>query len=305
MANAACIGGGSQDAWLTLSAQEILSAFGYPYDQSDPLAATYPQVAAKNNPYVKGSKWYQPFNNFAEACMRARAVLFCNSSPGDCEGGQVIIGADNSTSRLVGTIGNLGIQGAQIGGELAGLTGAALGTLGAVTAGAGFVLSAVISAFQQHAQAVARQATALCELAPEMSGYILQIDGAVQSGEITIAQAQGGIAQLATAFQNAIASLEKNCNAFCMYRALIQCVSDITPFYYQAVAPLASAPSSPAIATQAPVIVPTVTPAQQATPAIGQSVNTSPIPSGILSGSSFPSWLLFAAAAVLLFLLVV
>lgn len=300
----ACIGGGGQDGWLSLSASEILNAFGYAYDSSDPLTYTYPIVAKRYNPYASGSKWYGPFNNFAEACMRSRAILFCNQSPGDCGVSSQSLEASN-TAQFVGQIGSTGIEAAQTVGTLAKLTGTAASILGSVTAGAGFVLSAIVSAFQRHAQAVANQSHALCELAPEMTQNIAEIDASVAAGRDSATDAANAIAQLAAEFQNAIASLEKNCNAFCMYHALIECVSAITPYYYEALPPLpppasAVAPSIPAPAGSTPIVSPVMS--TSGAGLFQPQPKPAPAPATLSLGmaGSGPMWMFIAAAIVLL-----
>ena len=233
MLNAVCIGGGSQDAWLTLSTEQVVEGFGFGYNSADPLDGTYQAIAQQYNPYTVGSKWYPGFLAFANACMRTRAILFCNSEPGDCTAQSSSVSASAlETTQELGAVGQSGL----------------LAAIPVVGQAAQDVLNEITQVFAQHAQAEARQSTALCRLAPELTANIIQIDAGVSSGRYDPFSAGAAIAQMANQFQSAIASLTKNCNAFCMYTALIKCLAEATPYYYQAIAPVA-APANPTISS--------------------------------------------------------
>lgn len=250
MADQVCIGGGGQDGWLQLSAQQVLQGFGYDYNASDPLQATYQSIGRTRNPYASGTKWYAPFMQYAEACMRARAILFCNQTAGDCQTGRASISGATPAFADVET--------------LIGASGSIAGPVGSAIAAD---VNTIVNVFAAHAQAVARQASALCTLAPEFSQAIYQIDSGVSAGLLTPQQGAAAVTQLVSSWQASVGTLAKNCNAFCMYAALILCLADITPYYYAGLQQISvknyPPPTSP-IVQQSPVVSPTVTGIQSA-----------------------------------------
>lgn len=227
-----CTGGGSD---ANASAQEFVTGFGYTWNDADPLASQYASVIAKNNP-VAGTGFSNGWAALAEACMRTRAVLFCNSQPGDCAapGESQANGAAGTLAdiQLGGESATLGISAAALGAQIAGDT-ALVGTLGAVTAGVGLVLAPIITIFANHAAAEARQSNALCKLCPEVTSAISQIDAAVLTGKASVSQGLAALGSIQQQFKQATLTLTKRCNAFCGYNAVIQCLYDISSAFYQ------------------------------------------------------------------------
>lgn len=300
MANAVCIGGGSQDAWINLSAEQIVTGFGFGFDSSDPLVTTYQAIAKQYNPYAVGSKWYPGFLAFAEACMRTRAILFCNSEPGDCTGSASSVSAsDFGTTETLASVDQSGIV-AVVSSGIAKSLGAVASAVPIVGQAAQEILTEITQAFAAHAQAEARQSTALCRLAPELTANIVQIDAGVSSGQYDPISAGTAIAQMANQFQSAIASLTKNCNAFCMYTALIKCLAEATPYYYDAIAPVA-APTLPQ-----PTIAPTpvgVAPVLSTAPVSTSLVNVAPL-TATASGITLSTPILVGIAVLVLVVLI-
>lgn len=262
-----CVGGGG-GCKPNGTVQDYLSGFGFSYDPNDPLAATYRMIISQDHVPGNNPQW----EALAEACMRARAMLYCQSSPGDCNVTAASVGSELST------VGQFTSAGIGAGSELAGALGLASGAaLGAATLGAGVVASAIIDIFQNHAAAEARQANALCQLCPQFTASMRQVDSAVANRVISPTEGAQLIAQLAQNFSSEDASLAKSCNAFCGYNAIAKCLADISPYYYQQnppIQPIAQA-APPALAASAPAPPPVqAAPVQQAQAPRSSSVVT-------------------------------
>ena len=225
-----CVGGGG-GCTPNGTVEEYLAGFGYAYNSADPLASTYQLVLAQNAPkgytLAKNPQWFA----LAEACLRARALLYCTKTPGDCGGvyGSTVASTAGDNAALASTSLGLAETGASIGESVAGVSSA----LGPITAGVGAIVGTIIQVFQAHAQAEARQANALCSLCPAASRQIAQIDAAVAIGSATESQAVSGLQQLAISFAGAVASLEHGEDAFAGYVAIFNSLVAISPYYYQ------------------------------------------------------------------------
>jgi hypothetical protein len=253
-----------------------------------------------------GSKFEKGYRALAEACLRARALLYCNNTPGDA--GTTSAGISQN---VAGYAANIAISGAQIGEAAAQV--AITSTLGLATAGIGLAIGPILAIFQNHAKAVTAQANALSTLCPQASVAIQKFDNAVFTGQATPAQAQLATQQLAASMAASVKSLTKNCNAFCAYNAILQAFVAIAPAYYQQglnppnlaqLNPML-APGSPANTGQVASILNTTAGPSEITQAI-QSAATglfSPATGSYFQIGSFhvPTWAFLLLGAFILF----
>ena len=221
-----CVAGGGGCSVANTTVGEYLSAFGIPYNQNDPLP--YKAALSVTKPAGLGS-----FSNFyfalGEACLRARALLFCNARPGDCGAPQQ---QGVNSLQLAGAIGGTGIN---VSSALTSGMAAAAGlssVAAAATAGAGLILTVVLAHFQEHAAAEAEQSDVLCKLTPQFNASVANVDAAVFSGQADAGQAINTLQQLAGQFASADSHLVKSCNAFCVYNAIALAFAEISKYLY-------------------------------------------------------------------------
>lgn len=210
-----CIGGGCVPT--SSNPQEWLSAFGYTFNPDDPLTQVYRDLIAQSPASLQSIPAWAAL---AEACMRSRALLFCNQTPGD-SGSTFIASTNANLLNATASIGNTAtgiISGIKSIAKAAPLVGDAFNIL--------------LSAFQAHAQAEQNQANALGKLCPYVTDCIRQADQQVASG----ANPDDAVNFLRQSFMEAKAAwqpLEKTCNAFCWYNAILDLLANVSQHYYQ------------------------------------------------------------------------
>jgi hypothetical protein len=205
-----CIGGGCVPT--DTSVEDWVEAFGYTYNPSDPLASTYTDLIASAPAQFRSGGLYAAWPALAEACMRTRAMLFCNQSPGDA-------GSTNSQSVASNTL-----TATSIAGEA---------TNEIPVPGLSEILGPILQVFQEHAEAETKQATALSTLGPQITEAIRRADASVLDGTSTPDQAIAFLQQTMAAAQQSWGGLVKNCNAFCWYNAILNLLVQISEYYYQ------------------------------------------------------------------------
>lgn len=210
-----CVGGGCTPD--DVSAQDFVEAFGYTYNPADPLSQTYKDLLATLPSGLRSS--YPGWVAMAEACMRTRALLFCNKTPGDAGTTQ----QSSANSNLLG-------QGVGVATTVATTVA---NSLGIATFGLSSLVAPLLSLFQAHAKAEAAQANALNNLTPLFTEYVRKIDSAFFAGQLDASDAANAIAQAAISFKSSVASLYKSCNAFCGYDAIAGLIASISPQFYQ------------------------------------------------------------------------
>lgn len=195
-----CMGGACVP---TNSSVELwLAAFGGEYNPSDPY--DYSQVVSEDNPYPTS---YQPQSAAWAACceasLRARALLFCNSSPNE-----VNVGAEVASE--VGAVGGSFAPIPGVGALISGITGL-------FTAG--------------HAKAVTNQANYLTEMQTAVTNLITETDAQVNSGQITPQDAAVVFSQLAAQFKSNAPEF-KSGNGYDWYYCIIKAFADSAPGWY-------------------------------------------------------------------------
>jgi len=192
--------------------------------QFDSLAAT---IAERNVP----AKAPAGFVKLATACLIARGMIVWKSSPGDC-GSQTHIDLENAQlSQEAGS--------AAIG--IASMFGQAL-------PGLGQAIQVISDIFQHHAQAVATEQATNCRVAGVMNQVFRHYDLQVSSGRISPSTAYRGIQGFIGQVNEQLASIEKSCNAACVWQGVLSAHADFVETYYPAIAPtgfFAHAPGAP------------------------------------------------------------
>jgi hypothetical protein len=203
----------------------------------------YAIVALRNKP--AGAP--DGFAVLAEACLRARGMLYHKSSPGDCGQASAVPGGLPSAQIV-------GLSGMAASGVIGGL--GAAGTLsGAATLGIGTAVSLAVAGisaiFTHHDQAVKNEQATICQVASYFNGLIVQIDDAVLSGQITYDQGITYMKQVTNQAISGLQSIYKPCNAACVYQGVLRAHADFAAWFYPRISPAtfgAQAPGSAPIA---------------------------------------------------------
>lgn len=305
-----CVGGGGGCKVTNTTVAEYLSAFGYVYNDSDPLNDTYQSiissVATKNN-LGSNTAW----KALCEACLRARALLYCSNTPGDCgTTRQAVNTAALQNLQTLGVAGSLAGQGIKIGSEIASLAGLGGTLLSGITFGASALLQGILQIFQNHAAAEQKQATALCQLCPQVTAAIISTDAAIYAGSDSQSAGIANIQTIATQFRTAVQPLTHGDDAFFGYSAICDALALESNYTYmlafsgQSTPVTAAEPVNPATQTTASA---TVTSASgvgaQNIPVASTGINAAIVPQTNLL-SSLPSyiWLLLGAAVIIAFM---
>lgn len=193
----------------------------------------YAAIAKRNKPAsITGASAIIRWNTLAEACLRARGLIYSKSNPGDCPAPSSIGG--------IGSAQIVGLSGTAASGVVGGLGAAGVlagpATLGISTA-VSVAVSAISSIFTHHAQAVANEQATICQVAGYFNPLLKQIDAAVRSGQITCDQAQLYVKQVANQAINGLQSILQECNAACWYVGVLKAHIDLAVSLYPLIAP--------------------------------------------------------------------
>lgn len=208
---------------------------------------TYGQLEAVSNiPAAQIAGWIQTaisqskppnvnasYNNECESMLRARGLLYCHTTPGDC-GSAPPPGSAIATPQVVGlgaAAGSGVISGLGAAGILAGP--ATLGITAAIAVGA----SAIESLISHHSQAVANEQSVLCAVMNFYNPLIKSIDAQVMSGAISSDDGLTLLKQTGLTAINGLNGILQTCNAACYYRGYIQAQNYFAANYYPAISP--------------------------------------------------------------------
>jgi hypothetical protein len=229
------------------------------------------------------------YNDILQAAQNGNFVAF---NPTGCTG----IQPSGAQLALVGA--SAGSSAAKLALTLAGVAGPA----GLIVAGIGAAINIFGALFSHHAQAVALEQKTVCAAVPAASDSITAITQAVQNGTVPPQTGIQMLQNLQAQFSQQVAPIIKNnssqCNAACVWVKMLQAiVAELSSqFQDMANAQQAQAQSQAAAAQQAqsnPAAV-----ASNPVAAVQNTVNTTAAQIGV------PSWTLYAAAGLLLFLVV-
>jgi hypothetical protein len=304
-----CVGGGGGCSVANTTVEEYLAAFGYTYNPSDPLADTYQTIMAaivtKDSPSGNVAAW----KALCEACLRARGLLYCSNTPGDCgTTHQATNQAALSNLQTLGVTGQIAGTGIKIGSEVASLAGAGGALLSGVTFGASALLQGILAIFQNHAAAEQKQATALCQLCPQVTAAIIATDAAIYAGSDSQSAGIANVQTVAAQFRAAVAPLTHGEDAFAGYAAICDALAMQSSYLYmiafsgQSTPVQAAEPVATATQTQASAAVTGATAISDANVAIASTgINAAILPASNLL-SSLPSWvwIVFVGMGILL-----
>lgn len=154
----------------------------------------------------------------ADNVLSANRLIYCKQSPGDC--------GTPTQPQVPGAARPLAI-GAQALSTTAGVAGLVAPTaaitagLGVATAGVGLLLLPIFAIFGHHAQAVAIEQDTLCQVSLAWDGFALAAETFIPSGELPVQDALQQLDQAHQRLVQALAAIEKPCNAACGYHRIL------------------------------------------------------------------------------------
>ena len=228
-----CVGGGGGCSIASTTVEQYLTAFGYVYNDSDPLSDTYQSImgAVVTKDGVTGN--IAAWKALCEACLRARGLLYCSNNPGDCgTTRQATNQAALTNLKSLGIAGQIAGQGISIGSQIASLAGQAGGILSAATFGASALLTGILTILQNHAKAEANQANVLCELCPQVTAAIISTDAAIYAGSDSQQAGIANVQEVASQFRETVAPLTHGQDAFAGYAAICDALAMQTSYLY-------------------------------------------------------------------------
>lgn len=173
-------------------------------------------VAKRNVPPGAPSDWV----SVCQGSLIVRGIIYYHAVPGDC-----------------GRPANLDFQNAElagVGGQIA--TGIA-SMAGSTLPGIGIAVQALQQIFQHHAEAVANEQNTICKVAGVINQVFAYYDAKVKSGDISPSAAYTGLQTFIAQANGQLATIEKQCNAACVYTAILSAHADFAKSYYPAIAP--------------------------------------------------------------------
>ncbi len=172
-------------------------------------------------------------SDFATVCwasLVARGIIYFKSNPGDCPT-QSPIGLSNA--QLTGIAGGLAGAGISIGTAAAGIASMA----GSVLPGIQVAVSAISVIFAAHAQAVANEQQTICSVANIVNQVFAFYDVAVLTGKLSPTTAYSGMQTYLSQVNGQLETIEKTCNAACVYQGILKAHAVFVQYYYPAIAP--------------------------------------------------------------------
>ena len=163
-----------------------------------------------------------------QASLVCRGIIYFKNTPGDCGSPTQI---DLSDASIAGSVGNIA-------------TGIA-SMAGATLPGIGPAVQALQQIFAAHAQAVANEQATICKVSQLINQVIPYYDQFVKRGLISPSTAYAGMQTYLNQAASLLATIEKSCNASCVYTAILQAHSDFVKSYYPQIAPLGGATHAP------------------------------------------------------------
>jgi hypothetical protein len=168
------------------------------------------------------------FVTVCTASLIARGIIYFKNVPGDC-----------------GTPTQLNLSEAQ---EASAAGGVAIGIAsmaGAALPGIGAAVQAIATIFSNHAKAVANEQAIICQVAGVVNQVFAYYDQQVRSGNISPSTAYAGMQTYLAQVNGQLASIEKSCNASCVYQGIIAAHADFVESYYPQISPVQIVPLAP------------------------------------------------------------
>jgi hypothetical protein len=169
------------------------------------------------------------FVPYCTACLIARGIIYYKSTPGDC-----------------GTPTSLNLENAQITGAVGQVASGIASMAGGALPGIGIAVQAIQQIFAHHAQAVATEQATICQVAGVLNQVFAYYDTLVATGQLDPSDAYVGMQNFLNQASEQLQSIEKTCNAACVYQGIIKAHAAFCQSYYPAIAPIQIAPHAPA-----------------------------------------------------------
>lgn len=192
---------------------------------------------------------------FITACTASliiRGILYFKSNPGDCGSPTQLNLTDATLTQESGAAASAGVK---LASSLAGAGSGIASMAGAVLPGIGVAVSAITQIFANHAQAVAREQSTICSVANIINQVIPYYDNLVRRGQISPSTAYAGMQTFLNQVNAQLASIEKTCDAACVYQGILKAHSQFVQMYWPQIAPaqaVAHAPGAPPASITAP-----------------------------------------------------
>jgi hypothetical protein len=174
-------------------------------------------VAKRNIPKGAPSDWV----SVCQGSLIVRGIIYYKKVPGDC-----------------GTPTSLDLENVSAAGQAGQIATGIASMAGAQLPGIGVAVQAIQAIFAHHAEAVANEQATICQVAKVFNQVIGFYDAKVRSGAISPSAAWNGMQNFLAQVTEQLASIFQQCNASCVYTAIINAHSDFVQSYYPAIAPV-------------------------------------------------------------------
>jgi hypothetical protein len=163
-----------------------------------------------------------------QASLIARGIIYFKSSPGDC-----------------GTPTPLNLGNAQLAGEAGQIASGIASMAGASLPGIGVAVQAIQQIFANHAAAVQKEQTTICQVALVINQVIPYYDAQVRAGNISPSTAYAGMQNFIAQVTEQLDGIKKTCDAACVYEGILNAHSRFVQQYWPQIAPPTIAPHAP------------------------------------------------------------
>src|SRR5271170_448237 len=163
-----------------------------------------------------------------QAFLIVRGVIYYKNTPGDC-------GLATSSIDL----------GAQVAGAAGSIAVGIASMAGAVLPGIGIAVAAIQDIFASHAAAVADEQSVICKVAGVINQVIPYYDNQVRTGALDPSDAAAGMQTYISQVNEQLATIEKQCNAACVYSTVLAAHADFVQSYYPLIAPVQAGAHAP------------------------------------------------------------
>jgi hypothetical protein len=219
---ASCTSSCTLSEWLALA-----PACGLPASRFVP-SSLWPQIQQiSENSIPSGAP--SDFSTVCQANLIARGIIYYKNNAGDCGTPATL---NFSNSQLAGASGSIAVG-------IASMAGATL-------PGIGVAVAAIQAIFAGHAQAVATEQATICQVAGIINQVFAYYDSLVAEGEIDPSDAYTGMQTFLNQANEELQTIEKTCNAACVYQGILKAHAQFCTVYYPALAPVSLAPHAPA-----------------------------------------------------------
>jgi hypothetical protein len=166
-----------------------------------------------------------------QAMLIARGLVYFKNNPGDCGTPAPISFNSADATQIAGGVAS----------GIAAMAGAAL-------PGIGIAVQTVTLIFQHHDQAVQTEQDTICQVAGVINQVIPYYDSLVAQGKLSPSDAYTGMQSYIAQVTAQLATIQKVCDAACVYSAILSAHGDFCTYYYPAIAPVQASAHAPGAA---------------------------------------------------------